>query len=281
MTARNDTMCRWLPYVLLCLLCAHTADCAEQQLPIKEVIVANEKGMIKSYPFRGNEAILDIGCGSGAISSLLASEVKKGSVKGIDISGALIELAQTKYKATHNNLHFEKKDVREIQYVNSYDLVTSFSVLHWVPEQKDVLMNLGRALKTDGVLWIQIPLGLPSALTHALQKVTSQEKWRSYFLSFQTPWKFYSPAEYQDLLSDVKLKPISMTIITKEDTYDSSDKFKLFLKQWLPYLKTLPDHEQDLFLNELADAYLEHAPLDTQGKVKFVVQKIDVKAKRK
>src|SRR5690349_24499325 len=78
--------------------------------------------------FRGDEQVLDIGCGDGAITARLAERLETGEIQGIDASPRMISAAQDR----HPGLTFEIGDVLTMRYDAAFDVVTSFNVLHWV-----------------------------------------------------------------------------------------------------------------------------------------------------
>jgi trans-aconitate 2-methyltransferase len=66
---------------------------------------------------KGNEHILDIGCGDGKVTSKLASLVPQGQVLGIDSSKEMIEFSRKKLPLSdHANLKFEHLDVLELEF---------------------------------------------------------------------------------------------------------------------------------------------------------------------
>jgi len=66
---------------------------------------------------RGNEHILDVGCGDGKVTAELARAVPKGSVTGIDASPEMIRFARKTFSPSkHTNLKFQVMDAREIRF---------------------------------------------------------------------------------------------------------------------------------------------------------------------
>jgi len=57
--------------------------------------------------FRGDEQVLDVGCGDGAITARLADRLSTGEIHGIDVSPRMISAAQDR----HPGLDFEVGDV--------------------------------------------------------------------------------------------------------------------------------------------------------------------------
>ena len=100
--------------------------------------------------------ILDLACGGGRHSILFA---KKGfNVTGIDLSKYLINQAKQKLKGEFSKykdlLHFEIKDMRDIQHISEFDLVvnlfTSFGYFTKHTDNEKVINAVSKALKQGG-----------------------------------------------------------------------------------------------------------------------------------
>lgn len=52
------------------------------------------KELIKKLHLKGNESVLDIGCGDGRITRSIAKQLVQGSIVGVDYSPDMIRLAQ-------------------------------------------------------------------------------------------------------------------------------------------------------------------------------------------
>ncbi len=227
--------------------------------------------------FKGNEVILDVGCGDGKITAAIASKVPQGKVVGIDISPSMIDFAKKAFPAD-SNLTFQVQDAASLDYHEEFDLIASFTVMQWVTKQQDALVGFERALKPGGKLWIQMPMGLPTAMQQALSKVIAQDKWKQYFTSFQPPWNFFTRMQYVKLLDSAHLIATKLEITTKDEAFPSREAFQGFVKQWFPYLRALPNELKDSFMTDLVDNYLKALPADEQGRVHFIVDRLEVEA---
>jgi ubiquinone biosynthesis O-methyltransferase len=116
--------------------------------PISKVI----KGAVKS-----NSKILDIGCGEGNVSLLLAK--KNNNVTGIDISSEAISIARKKAKM----LNLEKKanffiqDAHRLKSTGKFDIAICIEVLEHVKDDNKVIKNIYRKLKKTGTLIVTVP----------------------------------------------------------------------------------------------------------------------------
>ncbi len=101
--------------------------------------------LISEFSFKGNEAILDLGCGDGILTEQLALSVPRGKVLGIDASLHMIETARMIHR---NNLTFAHMDINKMNFEKEFDLIFSNAALHWVKDHRQLLKNAHKALKT-------------------------------------------------------------------------------------------------------------------------------------
>ena len=65
---------------------------------------------------KGDERVLDIGCGNGRNTSEIAARVPQGSVVGVDFSANMVDFAGSQYAASHPNLTFQVADARHLPF---------------------------------------------------------------------------------------------------------------------------------------------------------------------
>ncbi len=107
--------------------------------------------LISEFSFKGNEAVLDLGCGDGVLTEQLALLVPQGKALGIDASIQMIETAE---QICRSNLTFAHMDINKLNFENEFDLIFSNAALHWVKDHKQLLKNAYKALKAHGkILW--------------------------------------------------------------------------------------------------------------------------------
>ena len=103
----------------------------------------------------GGKDVLDIASGEGYGSTLLAGRAR--SVVGVDISATAVAHAREKYAAA-TNLRFEQGSVTAVPLASaSVDVVVSFETVEHLAEQSQMLAELKRVLRPDGVLVISSP----------------------------------------------------------------------------------------------------------------------------
>ncbi|CAG7653449.1 Demethylmenaquinone methyltransferase [Paenibacillus solanacearum] len=98
--------------------------------------------------------VLDVGCGTGAITHGIADIVgPTGRVVGIDSNPALIEKAQENF-GDIPGLDFKVGDILNLPYKDEFDIVTSARVIQWLSNPLEALNALTRATKPGGQVLI-------------------------------------------------------------------------------------------------------------------------------
>lgn len=97
----------------------------------------------------------DVGCGGGHVSQELARRASRGSVVGIDLDQAVLELAaEAGADAGFTNLEFRRADATQLD-AGSYDVVYARFLLRHVPSPSAVVAAMTAALKPGGALILE------------------------------------------------------------------------------------------------------------------------------
>jgi len=98
--------------------------------------------------------VLDVGCGTGAISRDIANLVgQEGSVTGIDNTEKFIVSGKESYGETAN-LELVFSDLFSYQPAQKFDLIVSARTLQWLSNPREALIKLKSFLKPGGQLSI-------------------------------------------------------------------------------------------------------------------------------
>lgn len=114
---------------------------------------------VKAAGLNANHSILEVGCGIGTVSHLLANEVRQGDVLAVDISPESIEKAKVLWK-DQSNLKFEVSDMSDFEKKGrTFDFFVFPDVLEHIPvDQHNLLFqNINKHSHQDSVIFIHIP----------------------------------------------------------------------------------------------------------------------------
>ncbi|HSJ69149.1 MAG TPA: class I SAM-dependent methyltransferase, partial [Anditalea sp.] len=82
---------------------------------------------------KSHHHVLEVGCGIGTVSQLIAKKTKKGSVLAVDISPESIGKAKLLW-GNHNNLSFKVSDMRDFNGEGQkFDFIVFPDVLEHIP----------------------------------------------------------------------------------------------------------------------------------------------------
>ncbi len=104
------------------------------------------------------KTVLDISCGEGYGSALMATHWGAAEVHGVDISEEAIGCARERFGAEHVTFHCRPADdLDEVFEAESFALIVCLETMEHVPDAGRLLASLRRLLKPDGVLVLTCP----------------------------------------------------------------------------------------------------------------------------
>ena len=238
------------------------------------------RALLERIPLQGHEHILDLGCGDGKLTALLAARVPRGAVTGIDSSAEMLALAQRRWGG--GNVAFVQMDMQALRFEGAFDVVYSNAAVHWAADHPAVLAGVRRALRPGGRLIMQAPAaGNCAGFVAAAEAVRAKQVWRKYFAEFRFPWRFVSREQYAAWLPaaglDVDyLKPLALDMCHE----NRAALMGWFRSTWMPYLHRVPEAERDAFAAAVVDAYLQRHPADAEGRTHVDMVRLEVAARK-
>lgn len=112
--------------------------------------------LMHELDLKGDERVLDVGCGPGISTVKLAQLLPRGKAIGVDITDKMLEIARQRAKAHKlKNVTFLKEDAMSLSFPDeTFDVVFSSYLLPWVPNVDQAIAEMHRVLKGGGKIGI-------------------------------------------------------------------------------------------------------------------------------
>jgi trans-aconitate 2-methyltransferase len=194
------------------------------------------------------EQILDLGCGTGALTADIAAT--GAEVLGVDRSAEMIEVARKKYP----NLRFEVCDARTLPFAGKFDAVFSNAALHWIPEAERVVNGVARALRHSGRFVAEFGgKGNVRKVVQALEAALTQ---LGITPDGANPWYYPSVAEYSTLLERNGLEVRQAALFERPTKLEDGERG---FSNWIimfcrSFLERVPDVKREDFLRAAEQA---------------------------
>lgn len=236
---------------------------------------------LTNFNLRPDDKVLDIGCGDGRITAMLAEQVPGGHVLGVDLSVDMIAHAQAHHGRP--NLTFRQADARALPFESEFTVVFSNAALHWVKDPLPVLAGIARALKPGGRCLMEMGgRGSAAALISAFEAVAADPAWRQYFEGFESTYGFHDAASYRRWLREAGLQPGRVALVDKDMAHRNMEAFIGWLRTaWHPYTARVPAARRERFIETVAQRYLTEVgnASDTTGAVHVAMVRLQVEAR--
>lgn len=233
---------------------------------------------IQKFQLQGHEKILDIGCGDGRITAVIAHLLPNGFVLGIDKSDSMLEVAHALKNRIHlNNLDFTRRDATQMGFENEFDFIVSFSCFHWISDHFGALQSIEKALKPSGKAFLYFAADHGhDRIDHAINTVANSPKWAHYFTHFSNPCFLIKPLTFLTYAEEVGLQFKRVENIIVDEVFTNKEAFAAWMAGWLAHLKYLPKEFHQEFLEEIVDCYFKKHPVDVENKFHYIGYWVEV-----
>ncbi|GAB2597526.1 methyltransferase domain-containing protein [Microlunatus antarcticus] len=208
--------------------------------------------------------VVDLGCGSGALTAGLAERWPTAHVTGVDSSPAMIEAAEP-YAGPR--VSFVQADLVGWRPAEPVDVLVSNAALQWVPDHRALLPALVDALAPDGWLAFQVPGNFDAPSHQALRAAAAGPAYVAHTSEVVRP----AVAEPADYLAE--LTRLGCRVDAWETTYLHVLQGPDPVLHWLegtgarPYLDVLPETLRPSFTEALRQRLAQAYPAQPWGTV--------------
>jgi trans-aconitate 2-methyltransferase len=202
---------------------------------------------------RPDMRVVDLGCGTGALTRRLHEQLAARETVGIDRSENM--LAGTTGSARPSGLRFEAGTIESFVTPppsSQWDLIFSNAALHWAPDHERLIERLAAMLAPGGQLAFQVP-AQHDTLTHTIaDELAAAEPFRSALGGWTRSHSVLAPDSYARLLYRSGFSEPRVQLIVYPHILPSRDEVVEWVKGTMltAYKRRLPENVYDRFVDE-------------------------------
>lgn len=182
--------------------------------------------LLDNLPKKKYGNILEIGCGTGLLTTKLIELFPDAKIIAIDISNDMIHICKEKTKGY--NIHFICCDIEEYAPIDQFDLIISSATFQWMSNLEELLSTLKSRLSPDGIIaFSTFANGTFKELDTSLNEV-----FKTNNIHAKQTRNYYSNTQMLELLNSV----------FREENYFNSvshSKYVEYFKDSLVFLKSV------------------------------------------
>jgi trans-aconitate 2-methyltransferase len=230
------------------------------------------KKVLSRLRLRGDEAVLDAGCGTGRLTAELLDALPRGRVVGVDLSQNMLRSAR------EHLAHFKPRanlvpnlvpnlvlcDLLRLPFEACFEGIVSTAAFHWVLDHDRLFANLRRALVPGGWLEAQCGGG-PNvvSLRKRADELAATPKFAPFFAGFREPWLFQDAEGAAQTLLRAGFVEVETSIEAAPTILDSAGQYNEFVRNIIlrRHLENIPSEQLCAeFMAELTDRASEDNP---------------------
>ncbi len=216
------------------------------------------KKVLSRLRLRGDEVVLDAGCGTGRLTADLLDALPHGRVVGVDLSQNMLSWARE-----HLESHCGSRpslvacDLLDLPFENAFEVIVSTAAFHWVLDHDRLFANLRRALVSGGLLEAQCGGG-PNlgTLRERANALAATPKFAPFFAGFREPWLFQNAESAALSLRSAGFREVETSMEAAPTVLDGARQYNEFVRNIIlrRHLESIPSEElRAEFMAELTE----------------------------
>jgi trans-aconitate 2-methyltransferase len=175
----------------------------ERTRPVRDLLLA--------LPPIEARSVVDLGCGPGNSTEVLAARFPNAAVRGIDSSADMIETARRRLPKAE----FAIGGIEDWRDAGPFDVILANAVLHWIPDHATLLPALVARLASGGGLAVQMPDNLDDPAHRLMREIAADGPWAGALAAAATARTPMGSAEWYYAL----LRPLCAKVDVWRTTY--------------------------------------------------------------
>jgi trans-aconitate 2-methyltransferase len=214
---------------------------------------------LERLELRGDERVLDAGCGSGRVTELLLERVPQGRAYAVDAAPSMVQHTRARLGDRATVLC---QDLAELSLPEPVDVIFSNATFHWIPDHDALFAALSRNLVGGGRLMAQCGgKGNIDTFRSQSDEVATEPPFAEYFEGWQRPWNYATAEETSKRLQDAGFAGVSSWLEPRSVTLPDA---RAFIRSvcLVRHLDRLPEDLRDPFVERVLERTGEPLVLD-------------------
>lgn len=216
------------------------------------------KKVLARLHLRGDELLLDAGCGTGRLTADLLEGVPYGRVVALDISQNMLRSAREYLQPQFGErMSVVAADLLDLPFANAFDGIVSTAAFHWVRDHDRLFQGLHKALRHGG--WLQAQCGGGQNIARLRGRMgilAASAKYAPFLADFPSPWLFQNAEAAADTLRRSGFVEVETGLEPALIIMDNRQHYMEFVKTVVvrAHLDRLPTPDlQAQYVSQLAD----------------------------
>jgi len=146
---------------------------AKQYVAFEDERTRPVRDLLAALPAIEARRAVDLGCGPGNSTELLAQRFPGAELSGVDSSADMIEAARKRLP----QVRFETVGIEAWGAAGAFDVILANAVLQWLPDHAVLLPALARRLTSGGALAVQMPNNLDGPAHRLMRDIAADGPW--------------------------------------------------------------------------------------------------------
>ncbi len=234
--------------------------------------------LVSRIDFENPLSIIDVGCGPGNSTQILAQRWPDSKITGIDNSPAMIDKAKLDYP----KLEWRLLDAGKDEISGRFDIIFSNATIQWIPNHFDLLEKFKNILSDNGIIAIQLPLFFDMPLGKSIARISKESRWSKATEGVTELFTIHNYSIYYDYLS-VLFHSIEIWESNYIHILKSHNSILEMIKSTglRPYLERLENGaDKEDFVDKVLSDIRKDYPFQKDGKVLFPFKRLFFTAKK-
>jgi len=205
------------------------------------------KKVLSRLRLRGDEFVLDAGCGTGRLTADLLEALPRGRVVGVDLSRNMLDSAREHLSPKFGaRVSLVVCDLLHLPFEHVFDGIVSTAAFHWVLDHDQLFVNLHSALVAGA--WLEAQCGGGPNLVSVRNRanaLAATPRFAPFFRSFREPWLYQNAEGAAESLRRAGFVEVETSTEAAPTVLENAGQYSEFVSHIIlrRHLETMPSED--------------------------------------